>query len=192
MTINFDLGFTYLMHDEGTKYTNDPRDPGGPTKFGITLVAYQNFLKRLVTAVEIQALTLDQARDFYYRVYWEPVCDKIQNAAIAVCIFDCAVLYGLGTASLMAQKAASRLSPAAIKLDGIIGDKTVEVLDLVKEEDFLDTYHALVLEKIDKVISAEPTLEVYRKGWTARADRLLTLTDLAPLIEETTKQQERS
>lgn len=186
--VNFELAFIYLLGNEGRKYVNDPRDSGGPTKFGITLKAYQTFLGRLVTAIEMSALTEDQAKEFYFKTFWQP-CDSIPAAATAIGIFDCAVLYGPGTAALIAQRALSLLTSVAIKIDGIIGDKTVELLDLVGEEDFLEAYHKLIIDRIDKVIAANPSQEVFRHGWTARADKMLTLLDLTPLINELTKKE---
>jgi lysozyme family protein len=186
--MNFDLAFIFTIGNEGG-FTNDPRDPGGPTKFGITLRSYEEYLKRLVTTAEIAALDIGQAKSFYLDTVWNPLCQKIESAAVGICIFDCAILYGPGTSVIMAQKTASTLSGAALKFDGIIGDQTLGILNKLKDLDFLQTYHGFVLERINKVIENNPVEEAFRKGWTSRADRLLTLTNLTDLIEETTKQE---
>lgn len=44
-------------------YTNDPQDPGGETKWGIS--------KRSYPRLDIPALTLDAAREIYFRDYWQ-------------------------------------------------------------------------------------------------------------------------
>ena len=41
---------------------NDPKDPGGVTKFGISQRSYP--------ALDIRALTLDDAKTIYQRDYW--------------------------------------------------------------------------------------------------------------------------
>lgn len=188
--INFDLAFTYLLGNEGTAYTHDLRDPGGSTKFGITLKSYQSFLRRSVSDFELANLNLIEARDFYNVMYWVGThCDRLSGAAISICIFDTAVLYGPGTAAILAQKTVSVISGAALKFDGILGDNSIGLLNISREGDFLDAYHDLVLKRIDAVIVTNPIEEVFRDGWTSRADRLLTLTDLTSLIEETTKQE---
>ena len=43
-------------------YTNDPKDPGGETKYGIAKSSHPN--------IAIQDLTLVQALEIYYQDYW--------------------------------------------------------------------------------------------------------------------------
>ena len=58
---NFDRAFRFLIGEEGG-YVNDPADPGGETKFGIS--------KRAYPQLDIKSLTLDQAKAIYRRDYW--------------------------------------------------------------------------------------------------------------------------
>jgi lysozyme family protein len=46
-------------------YVNNPADPGGETKYGISKRAYPN--------IDIAKLTLDQALNIYYNAYWQPL-----------------------------------------------------------------------------------------------------------------------
>ena len=49
---------TEIMKAEGwDKYTNDPADRGGPTKWGITLKAWSEYHGLDLTAEDIQAIT---------------------------------------------------------------------------------------------------------------------------------------
>lgn len=186
MSDTLDEALAYLFRDEGTAYTNDPNDSGGPTKFGVTQRAYISFLGRWVSPDEIAALTPAQAKVFYQSRYWSPLaCDRMANSGIATAIFDCGVLYGVGTAAILAQKALS-LSGAQLKFDGVLGDKSLAVLNIVKPEEFLRNLHAFLLQRIDSVIKLDPKNERFRKGWTNRADRLLTLSSVAPLNREVT------
>jgi len=68
--------------DDG--YVNDPHDPGGETKYGISKRAYPN--------VDIKGLTLDAAINIYYRDYW-PIASSL-TFPLNVCVFDCAVNQG--------------------------------------------------------------------------------------------------
>ena len=72
--------------DDG--YVNNPNDPGGETKYGISKRAYPN--------VDIKGLTLDGALDIYRHDYW-PVASGIPFP-LNVCVFDCAVNQGTKTA----------------------------------------------------------------------------------------------
>lgn len=181
--INFDIAFNYLLKNEGMTFTNSPSDPGGPTKFGVTLKSYQAYLGQPVSAFDIENLTLDEARDFYLERYWNSInCDKLSSSGIATSIFDTAVLYGPSVSTILAQKTVSLIGGVTLKFDGILGDMSIKYLNIVKETDFLNKYHDLVLVRIDNVILLNPKEEVYRKGWTNRANRLLTLTNVKSLV----------
>lgn len=183
----FDYAFAYLLGDEGRTYTNRPNDPGGPTKFGVTLKAYKAYKEMpggpLIEAFDIEMLTEDQAKQFYFERYWLPLkCDKMKFGSVAICLFDSGVLYGVGTVARMAQLAVSRCG-ATIKFDGILGDNTLAVINLVRAADFLAAFHDLILERIDHVIKINPEEEEDRAGWTHRADRLLALNG-NPILNE--------
>ena len=104
--MSFDKAFQITVGVEGG-YVNDPADPGGETRYGIS--------KRAHPDVDIKSLTLDQAKDIYRRDYWQPAsCDRMPER-IGHLVFDCAVHHGVKTAIKLLQRAitVSRLSPAA-------------------------------------------------------------------------------
>lgn len=68
-------------------YTNDPVDPGGETKWGIS--------KRANPDVDIKNLTREQAVEIYKRKYWKDEWEKL-GFPLAVCMFDTAVNGGNG------------------------------------------------------------------------------------------------
>lgn len=182
---NLDVAFNYLLGDEGTKYTNNPDDSGGPTKFGITKRTYQAFFNRLVLDSEIEAMTPGIAKQIYEELYWTPLhCEDIEDVALvfALTIFDSGVLYGVGTIALITQRALS-LCGAPLKLDGILGDKSIGFLNSmgggsqITRSSLLHTFSGLLLEHIDAVILANPKDEAFRRGWTLRVDRFLKLLD---------------
>lgn len=85
--MDFDTAFSRLIDSEGG-YVNDPQDPGGETKFGIS--------KRSYPDLDIANLTLDQAKAIYLRDFWNPLGDA--HPAIKFQAFDFAVNSGIGTA----------------------------------------------------------------------------------------------
>lgn len=92
---NFERAFAIVVGEEGG-YVNDPRDPGGETKFGIT--------KRDHPERDISALTLDDAREIYRSGYWaEAKCDSFPWPLCAY-VFDAAVNQGADTAIRLLQK----------------------------------------------------------------------------------------
>lgn len=77
--------------DDG--YSNDPHDPGGETKFGIS--------KRAYPKLDIKNLTLSDALSLYYTDYWYTA--KSLEFPLNVCVFDCAVNQGTKTAKQFLQ-----------------------------------------------------------------------------------------
>lgn len=92
---SFDRAFAFVIGEEGG-YVNDPTDPGGETKFGIS--------KRAYPQTDIKALTVDDAKTIYLRDYWHPLSLDALPYAEAVAIFDCAVNQGAGEARILMVK----------------------------------------------------------------------------------------
>lgn len=79
---NFDRCFGIVVGIEAG-YVNDPADPGGETKFGIS--------KRQYPTVDIKNLTIDQAKAIYLRDYWNTHGLESLEFGKALLVFDCAV-----------------------------------------------------------------------------------------------------
>lgn len=107
--MNFDKAFEQLIGNEGG-YVNDPRDPGGETKYGIS--------KRSYPGENIAGLTLERAKAIYLRDYWGPAgCDAWPDL-VKFEVFDIAVNMGVKTAVMMLQRA------VGAGVDGVIGPQT--------------------------------------------------------------------
>src|SRR5690606_9651751 len=91
---------TDVMRREGwDKYTNHPADRGGPTKWGITLRAWSDYLGQEMTPADVQAITEFGARRFYEDVFFKrPKFDRLPSRLWPV-VFDCAVNHGVRAAS---------------------------------------------------------------------------------------------
>ena len=106
----FDRALAHVFAAEGG-YVNDPADPGGETKFGISKRAYPD--------VDIAALTREGAAAIYRRDYWDACrCDGLPPA-IALAVFDAAVNQGARAAAIMLQQS------AGAPVDGIVGPVTM-------------------------------------------------------------------
>ena len=82
---NFDKALKFVLKWEGG-YSNDLRDPGGETKYGIS--------KRSYPKLDISKLTLKQAKEIYYQNYWlKAGCDKLPYP-FNIVVFDTAVNMG--------------------------------------------------------------------------------------------------
>lgn len=147
--MSFDRAFQITVGVEGG-YVNDPADPGGETKYGISHRAYPD--------IDIKALTLDQARDIYRRDYWQAAsCDSMPER-IGHLVFDCAVHHGVKTAIKLLQRA---LKVADDGEFGPITRGTLTARDTNETADLLMAQRMLYL----MTCSAWPT---YKLGWAKR------------------------
>lgn len=100
--VSFERAFEIVIGIEGG-LSNDPNDPGGLTRYGISQKAYPH--------LDILNLTLDQARDIYRHDYWQAAgCDQIADEAMGILVFDCAVNQGVGRARQIASIANNPVS----------------------------------------------------------------------------------
>lgn len=148
--MNFEGAFDRLISNEGG-YVNDPRDPGGETKFGIS--------KRSYPTADIAALTREGAKAIYLRDFWQRGQMDQYDGAIAFQVFDIAVNSGIETAVRLMQRA------AGVADDGHIGPVTVAA---VKAKSVTDMLMLLVAERLDfwRKLS---TWAAFGKGWAGRA-----------------------
>jgi lysozyme family protein len=71
-------------------YVNNPKDPGGETKYGIS--------KRSYPELDISNLTLDHAKEIYTQDYYNLVVNDKMTFAQKAFMMDTAVNMGIGTA----------------------------------------------------------------------------------------------
>lgn len=102
---DFDRAFAFVVGEEGG-YVNDPRDPGGETKYGIS--------KRAYPTMDIQNLTVEAAKVIYRRDYWDRLQLDNRPYGPALCIFDCGVNQGVTLAQRLLNQVATSSQPFII------------------------------------------------------------------------------
>ena len=86
----FAKGLNFVFKWEGG-YVNDPNDPGGETKYGIS--------KRTYPWIDIKNLDKEKAAEIYQKDYWDALgCDNYEDK-LAISIFDAGVNCGVGRVS---------------------------------------------------------------------------------------------
>lgn len=146
-----------LAHEGGAKFTEDPKDAGGATKYGISQRAYPH--------LDIRNLTEYQAREIYKRDYWDRVrCDDITSQLIAENIFDTCVNMGVRTGSRLAQVALG-IEPA----DGIIGSESLAKINATDEKIFLAAYTIAKVARYAHICNRDRTQQRFLLGWINRS-----------------------
>lgn len=145
--MDFDSAFERLIGHEGG-YVNDPRDPGGETKFGIC--------KRSYPDIDIKNLTVAGAKAIYLRDFWNPLADA--HPAIKFQVFDFAVNSSPATAIRKLQSA------IGVADDGHWGPRSAASLKAMDLNDVLMLYAAERLDFLRKL----STWATFGSGWAGR------------------------
>jgi lysozyme family protein len=139
-------------------YTNDPRDPGGETKFGVA--------KKSHAQLNIAGLTWVDAKDIYYNEYWVGAsCDKMPGR-VAVLHFDGAVNNGVSTAGKFLQRAIN------VQDDGKIGPVTIAALNKLDPIQVCNKICNIRAQYYKDLVAAKPSLQVYINGWLRRVEEM--------------------
>ena len=153
LTVALDLMFG---HEGG--YVNNPKDPGGATKYGIThktLAAHRSVAS--VTPAQVKALTKDEATEIYRRSYWSQSGGDLLPVGIDYMAFD----YGVNSGPAQAIKSLQRV--IGVTLDGIVGGQTVTAV-MAYKGDLIAAYAA---ERL-RFMKSLKTWGTFGRGWQKR------------------------
>jgi lysozyme family protein len=159
-------------HEGG--YSDNKADPGGPTKYGITLATLSAFRRKTCTAADVKALTLEEAAAILDTGYWRKIEGDKLPSGIDFALFDYAVNSGPGQAVKTLQRIVD--TPR----DGIMGPRTLAavaarpVAPLIRE----------VCDARLAFMQGLKTWSTFGKGWSARVAKVkeaaLEMTSIAP------------
>ena len=160
-----------IIASEGTTYTNDPLDAGGPTKFGITLRELSAARGRTLTAADVEALEQPEAERIYRTRWIAPF------AALPDGLRQNVVDMGVNAGRVRAVKLLQQMVGAAV--DGALGPQT---LRLVGGERAAEHYAIMRLAFYESLIERKPSQAKWRRGWRARASQWLPGTPMVGTI----------
>lgn len=146
--ITFEKAIERVLAHEGF-YSNDPEDPGGETKWGISKNAYPH--------LNIAILTRESAIAIYKRDYWMPVAHTVPNA-VAFQVLDAAVNHGIGNAIRLLQRAVDAAD------DGHWGPASKAAAKRLSEDDLLFRFLAERLSFMTKLRKWDS----FGRGWVRR------------------------
>lgn len=151
--LTFDKAFDRLISHEGA-YSNDSRDPGGETKFGIS--------KRSYPYLNIKDLTLEMAKAIYLKDFWLPLGENA-HPAVKFQAFDFAVNAGIQTALRKLQQA------IGVADDGNFGPISRKTLNAMPSSTVLFLYNAKRIE----FYASLTTFDTFGRGWVRRVAKNL-------------------
>jgi len=160
-------------------YSNNPNDPGGPTNFGVTQEAIDNYNRDTSSSFPgPRHITRGQAESIYGHILSSTNIDQIADPAIREQMFDMAVNLGPGAAGSMLLDALEQhgYHVKAGSNDTSIGPLALGAIsDLQTAEDWpeLESINNALVRKrqahYDDQIALHPTLRQFGGGWRRRA-----------------------
>lgn len=163
----FEKALPQTLKNEGvvngkTGYVNDKNDSGGETNYGITAAV----ARRYGYQGKMNALPFYVAREIYYKEYWKKTKAENTYFNIAFILFDFAVNTGVKNASKKLQISINKtLKKEVLKIDGVIGQKTLTELNGLKE---LNKLQDLFICEILGYYASLSKFNIYGKGWINR------------------------
>jgi lysozyme family protein len=149
-------------------FVDNPADPGGATKYGITLRTLENWRGYKINAADVEALTEAEAWKIYRRRYLEDThIEKIPNAELRAVVLDAAVNHGPGTAVAMLQRA------LGVTDDGILGPNTLAAIPYLEPRRVAIRQLAQRARFYGKIIAADHSQAVFAGGWANRLAELM-------------------
>lgn len=156
----------FILSWETDKYTNNKKDKGGPTKYGITLatwrkVGYDKNGDGVLNEEDVKLLTKDDFHRVFKQNFWNACkADKIQDQSVANMLVDFAYNSGVKRAATYLQLT------LGITADGIIGNKTLFAINKSNGKRLFERFKKTREDYLKSIAKGEQ--KDYLDGWLRR------------------------
>lgn len=186
----FKPAVTFVINAEGgDKFTNDPADSGGATRYGISLRFLREIpedrLKRYgifstPMVADVEHLTQAQAELIYATEYWALApFEAIHYQPLANYVFSMCVLHGMAQGMKVLQRATWAVTGILDWLpdDGIMGRRTINgVNSILANEHVRDILIAALMAEhagfVRLLVELKPKDGKFLNGWLRRCYRI--------------------
>lgn len=168
-------------------FVDDPDDPGGATKHGVTIQTMRALRRDLtgdgrVDVADVRALAPDTAAEIFVEHYWRrPGLDRLPGA-IQPSVFDMYVNAGANAVKILQRLLLQ--SGHEVAADGVIGPVTLAaawVEDARGAQAFADAYGVARRDYYYAIADARPASRKYARardggkgGWIRRAEEFIS------------------
>ena len=168
---NLAILLPFILSFEGG-FSNHPLDKGGPTNKGVTIatwrsVGYDKDGDGDIDVDDLRLLTDTDVRDRVLRPhYWNRwKADQIKSQSVANILVDW--VWASGSNGI---KIPQRI--LGVTVDGIVGPKTLAALNNWDPRVLFDRLKAERVAFFERLIKANPSQAVFRKGWLRRLNAI--------------------
>ncbi|MEL7513642.1 MAG: holin-associated N-acetylmuramidase [Pseudomonadota bacterium] len=170
-------------------YVNDPDDPGGATKYGVTIHTMRRLGLDLdgdgrITAQDVQRLSMAEAVEIFLRHYFKgPKIDRLPER-LRPSVFDMYVNAGSNAIKILQRLLnETGLEGADLVVDGVIGPQTLKAAHLADKEMGVylrDAYGIARRDYYYRIADNRPASRKYARrrnggkgGWITRAEEFM-------------------
>lgn len=169
-------------------YVNDPDDPGGATKHGVTIHTMRDLKLDLtgdgkVDATDVKALTPARAAEIYVRHYFHGPKLNLLPAALQPSVFDMQVNAGSNAVRILQRLMGAFGLP--LKDDGVVGPITARTVARALQlapDHLVDAYGIARRNYYYKLADGRPSSRKYARtrnggkgGWIIRAEEFISV-----------------
>jgi len=166
-----------ILQKEGF-YSNIKSDTGGETYQGISRNNWPNWPgwqivdknKPLKQNQKIDSSELKTMVAAFYKVnFWNKIqADQFKNVSVATLVFDHAVNAGTGSAIRLLQNVLNNNFNANLKIDGVIGPKTLQAVNSSDQVKLFASYKLARENFYRNIVSNNPSQNIFLTGWLNR------------------------
>lgn len=161
---DFNLAILIVLKNEG-EFVDNPHDPGGATKFGISLRYLIQQKNKNMSIDDIRNLSQQDAINLYRIHWWDRYnYHAINNQIIANKILDMSVNMGSKQAHICLQRAILSSTGNHLDEDGILGDESFSAINQANPDTLLAALKSEAAGFYRSLRNSE-----FEKGWLTRA-----------------------
>lgn len=161
MKENFKNSLSHVLVHEGG-WSDHPKDPGGATMKGVTLLVYRNNFGENKTKEDLRNISDDELGQIYRSGYWDRCkCDDLPSG-VDYAVFDSAVNSGPGRGAKWLQTA------VGAKADGGIGPNTLAKVKGHEPAKIVDS----ICDNRLSFLKSLDNWKTFGRGWQRRVDDL--------------------
>lgn len=155
--------------------SHHPADRGGLTNLGVTQGTYDLYrTANGLAPADVREISRETAGDVYLTLFWEPAACPFLPWRMALIHFDTAVQRNPVKANRMLQEIIG-----AKRVDGIIGLKTLKLIEMCDEESVVQVYLRDRQRHYEAEAAADPKQGAFIGGWRNRLASLAKELDIA-------------
>jgi len=160
---DYDSCETRILVHEGGTYTDGvhPYDPGGPTRWGVTIADARKYWKANATADDVRTMPIEAAKTIIRGKYWlhPNVRGDVLSAGVDDCVFDYAYNSGVGRAGKVLRRVLGMADTSALVDQAVLAE--------LARRDPRAVVNAICDERL-RFLQGLAIWPTYKNGWTTR------------------------